>query len=316
MAEWLSRRAVAGCTRTGTHQATWPALLLRLGRHLPAAWAQQRRLAILCAMARDLQAANALVARRLEHLAHADRLQPHRRAGRALPDRLPLEDADPAAALRSTVTRLRAAGLTPFLSFGTLLGAVRDGDFVASDSDVDLGLFADAVQPDVLRDLFSRRGDVRTTLGTRLNPRPHLVKLVHRSAVPVDLVLFERRADAFVTRIECFGHVLERRRRPFQLRQSRLCDVDVHVPDPPESFLDESYGDWRRPDPHYHYLLSSRLPLDADDPLVRLLAQLAVLAALDRRQWARARALAATALARRIDTPALARIAGRHEVAL
>ncbi|MGD9960427.1 methyltransferase domain-containing protein [Nocardioides sp.] len=41
--------------------------------------------------------------------------------------------------IASVLSALETAGVRPFLAYGTLLGAVRDGDFIGHDSDADLG---------------------------------------------------------------------------------------------------------------------------------------------------------------------------------
>ena len=42
---------------------------------------------------------------------------------------------------------LEEAGVRPFLAYGTLLGAVRQGDFIGHDSDADLGYVSEHDHP-------------------------------------------------------------------------------------------------------------------------------------------------------------------------
>src|SRR5262249_14237434 len=50
-------------------------------------------------------------------------------------------------AIGTVVTALEEAGVRPFLAYGTLLGAVRQGDFIGHDSDADLGYVSEHDHP-------------------------------------------------------------------------------------------------------------------------------------------------------------------------
>jgi hypothetical protein len=214
------------------------------------------------------------------------------------------------------LARLRAAGITPFLSFGTLLGAVRERGFMAHDRDIDLGVFSDEASPERLRRLFRWSFGLRLALPSLLDARALPVKLRHRSGASIDLVPFERRSDAFITRMRHQNHFLVRRRRPFGLRWIDFEGARVCVPDPPEAFLDENYGDWRVPKPNYHCVLSSRMPFDPHDPLVRYLLYAGLDDAVARGAWGRARWLAGEATEHGMLSPTLAVLANLPDGAL
>jgi hypothetical protein len=216
---------------------------------------------------------------------------------------------DARAALRLVLARLQAAGVTPFLSFGTLLGAVREGGFMEHDTDIDLGVFTDQASPERLRRMFRWGSELRLALPSLLDAEALPVKVRHRSGASIDLVPFERGPDAFITRMRHQRHVLTRRRRPFGLRWAEFEGARVCVPDPPEAFLDENYGEWRVPKANYHCVLSSRMPFDPDDPLVRYLLYAALDDALARGARERARWLASEALERGMQGASLAALA-------
>lgn len=283
-----------------------PSLLRGFERSLPHGSLVQRRFHLLCSVVGDLNGAADFLQRRVEQkLVHGCRT-PERAHG-AAPAVLPRGAAR--AALKLVLSRLDAAGVTPFLSFGTLLGAVREGRFIEHDTDIDLGVFSDEASPERLLRLFRTGSELGLALSSLLDGKRVPVKLRHRSGVTIDLVPFERRADSFVTCVVHQHHVLERHRRPFGLRRMDFEGLRVHVPDPPEAFLEENYGDWREPQANYHYVLSSRMPFDARDPLVRYLLYTALDTALARGARHKARWLASEALARGIQGASLRALA-------
>ena len=287
-----------------------PALLRDVEARLPIGSLVQRRFHLVCSMVGDLNGAAELLERRV--LQRLDQPRPTRaprpRPPRGTSRRLTHDDAR--AALRLVLARLEAAGVTPFLSFGTLLGAVREGGFMAHDTDIDLGIFSDEASPDQLRRMFRWGSELRLALPSLLDAKALPVKVRHRSGASIDLVPFERRADAFITRMRHQSHVLTRHRRPFGLRWTEFEGTRVCVPDPPEAFLDENYGDWRVPKANYHCVLSSRMPFDPNDPLVRYLLYAGLDDALARGAWPRACWLASEALEHGMQGAALAAILG------
>jgi hypothetical protein len=57
--------------------------------------------------------------------------------------------------MEAVLTALEAAGVEPFIAYGTLLGAVRDGELIGHDSDADLGYISAHDHPvDVILESF------------------------------------------------------------------------------------------------------------------------------------------------------------------
>jgi hypothetical protein len=289
-----------------------PAILREVEDRLPVGSLVQRRFHVVCSMVGDLNGAAQLLERRVRQ-----RLEGGGPAvARPRPARgtlSPLTHDDARAALKLVLARLHAAGVTPFLSFGTLLGAIREGGFMAHDTDIDLGVFSDQASPESLRELFGWGSGLRLALPSLLDARALPVKLRHRSGAAIDLVPFERRPEAFITRMMHQNHFLVRRRRPFGLRWIDFEGSRVCVPDPPEAFLDENYGDWRVPKANYHCVLSSRMPFEPDDPLVRYLLYAGLDDALARGAWERARWLAGEALEHGMRGATLAILANQSD---
>lgn len=150
-----------------------------------------------------------------------------------------------------------AAGLQPFLVWGSLLGCVRDGGFIVGDRDIDLGVFeSDAHRLPAWRSAMVNRG-----YGVRIDNESKL-SLVHRGHprlyVDIDVVKPSRggwvitNVDADPARI--FHYRFEK--RTFAgLRAARFVDgIEVAVPTHPQDFLEAVYGDWTVPESPVHYL--------------------------------------------------------------
>ncbi len=81
------------------------------------------------------------------------------KSGRLVPTFAGRSDRDIAALLDATdavIDALRSAGVEPFIAYGTLLGAVREGAVLGHDSDADLGYVSRHSSPvDVARESFA-----------------------------------------------------------------------------------------------------------------------------------------------------------------
>ena len=128
---------------------------------------------------------------------------------------------------------------------GTLLGAVREGDIIAHDDDVDVCVPASQISP--LVEAVARTGvyHIRDT--------PFCLKF-ERVGVPevwVDVFPVDRRGE----RVE-YSNLLARTQWPngfyieselFPLGRMKLGDVRVWAPRDPIPYLERMYGNWRVP---------------------------------------------------------------------
>lgn len=144
-------------------------------------------------------------------------------------------------------------GAKPFLMWGTLLGAIREGRLMAHDYDVDIGLLpADYARRDALIGALIARGylyveDARYKF--RLLRRDHLLH--------IDFELFYPAGDRMIclAGTEHDGYFgaqfpagLFAPPRPLTI----LDGIEVLMPADPEAVLATIYGPgWRVPDPHY-----------------------------------------------------------------
>ncbi len=152
---------------------------------------------------------------------------------------------------------LQEAGLQPFLAYGTLLGAVRNGRLIGHDSDADLGYVSEHEHPvDAIRESF-RVQRALTRAGYRITRYSAL-------AFKVDVV----ESDGVVRGLDVFGgfmrdgnlHLMGEIRTPFKrawvtpLGTATLEGRSFPVPADTDRFLTATYGRaWRVPDPAFHF---------------------------------------------------------------
>lgn len=144
------------------------------------------------------------------------------------------------AVIAEMQTVLATCGERPFLMSGTLLGIIRDGRFMAHDHDVDLGLLPGADVDTVLTAIDGSDGFRPELLGGRIAAR-------HTSGVTVDVFPHEHREGRFWhgTRIHEWWNT------PFELVARDVDGVVMWIPDDPQRYLTENYGDWSTPVPFY-----------------------------------------------------------------
>ena len=160
-------------------------------------------------------------------------------------------------AIEVVLAALRGAGVEAFLAYGTLLGAVREGNFIGHDSDIDLGYVSRRTHPvDVIRESFR--------LQRELQAQGLLIDRYSAAAFKVTVV----DADGSDWGLDVFGGFLREGRLylmgeigapydegwVFPLGTSTLAGRTFPVPAAPEKLLEATYGaGWRVPDPAFHF---------------------------------------------------------------
>jgi hypothetical protein len=169
--------------------------------------------------------------------------------------------------LQSAVADLEAAGIRPFLCFGLLLGYVRQRDYMAHDMDLDLGFLYDETKcSDVYQVLLSKGYEV--VLYDK-DPWPCRLKVRHKNhPIMLDLVFFRAAEGRLQTFAPWLGKTLIRNRTPFRLVRADFRGLQVWIPESPETFLDENYGNWNQKSAYHHFVLTSRLT-DFAEPVVK-----------------------------------------------
>jgi len=160
-------------------------------------------------------------------------------------------------ATQQVIDVLDRAGVAPFVSYGTLLGAVREGRVLGHDNDADISYVSACENPvDVILESYRLQRSVQE-LG---------LEVVRYSGAAFKVLVTE--ADGFKRGLDVFGGFLDHGRLylmgevgvPFErewlypLGTARIGDYDVPVPARPDKLLEAMYGPgWRLPDPAFQF---------------------------------------------------------------
>ena len=143
----------------------------------------------------------------------------------------------------------KVVGKDLFLCYGTLLGYVRDGDFIEHDDDVDLCFLADA---DGWNGAFSEFMEAVRRLrqsGERVDVHSAVHFHWHIEGLALDLFMGWTDGDR-LNMYEVSGCLPRHRLLP--LRRGRFLGRDVFLPNDPEALLRLIYGEgWHIPDPNF-----------------------------------------------------------------
>jgi len=125
-----------------------------------------------------------------------------------------------------------------FLSSGTLLGAIRENGFIASDYDLDIGVFAEELSPEECAGMFEG------TPFQVISVKPEFVILKHApSEISIDVFRYIREHGLIH-----YGTVIHRWwHEPFGLEPREFQGHEFLVPTDVEKHLTERYGNWRSP---------------------------------------------------------------------
>jgi hypothetical protein len=190
-------------------------------------------------------------------------------------------------ALFAALDALEGAGLAVFLNGGTALGCVREGDFISFDSDVDLGVPPGTPPEEVIDAIDGHPGlsyayhDVWRDAVLRV--RFHSVE-----GIGGDVFLYQEDEDGRWCGVQRGALALRWRDTPFGVAPVEFLGRRVMLPDPAERYLEENYGDWRRPDPDHVPGFSAPNLIGRDGEMPFVVALLAITGALAQRREARA----------------------------
>lgn len=149
-----------------------------------------------------------------------------------------------------------------FPFYGTLLGAVREGDFIGHDNDFDAAYISRHSTPRRVKDEFAELGRFLISRGYAIEPRKTCV-WIHLPGTDARVDLFYTWFDTdgrFNSSYGYHGRPVPRTDRFFEYQTRRLGSFQVSAPSNAEDIVAQLYGEgWRRPDPGFLQQSASRV---------------------------------------------------------
>ena len=163
---------------------------------------------------------------------------------------------------------LKNKGLKPFLMSGTLLGYARQGELLAHDKDVDIGIIGWVNQFTVAEALLEA-GHYKLDL-TQLTGHNRFLMSAQdlKNGMAIDIFLFHEKNDHFLHGIDFDMNFTQNFKfSKFELKEIEFLDEEFYIPDNIDQNLKENYGDWKIPAPSYVVTVES--PALCDTPKTR-----------------------------------------------
>jgi hypothetical protein len=142
-----------------------------------------------------------------------------------------------------------------FLCEGTLLGAIRENKFLDDDKDVDIGIFHE--NQEQIKIILVLLAENFPILYVWRNSELGITEISLKTAPKIDIFFY------FIEKDYTFNIAYKKNKnqyiskkylyKKFQLKQLLFLDNMFYIPDNPEDYLSNKYGDWKRRDEQWDW---------------------------------------------------------------
>ena len=139
-----------------------------------------------------------------------------------------------------------------FLVSGTLLGCIREGDFLGHDKDIDVGIVGWEKQYDLCSTL-TQSGLFKYDAKFLKGSDTYYLPIQHKpTGLWIDVFFYHQNAKKWTTGVDFFfGYRQTFSFTPFTLEERDFVGINVLIPKNYKLNLEENFGDWKSPDPSY-----------------------------------------------------------------
>lgn len=138
-----------------------------------------------------------------------------------------------------------------WLEAGTCLGAIREKRFIPHDFDIDIGMMAaDVAKSEALGDALMAKGFTTNTANNGGTPEYGYEISYIRNGINVDFFFFYEEGDTLwhgAWSSEGIHKHIFTKSLFHTLKPIDFLGLQAFVPNPPEQYLEERYGDWKTP---------------------------------------------------------------------
>ena len=174
----------------------------------------------------------------------------------------------------------QAKGTPVFLVSGTLLGYVREGQLLAHDKDIDVGIVGWENQYTLCMAL-QQSGLFKVSAHYLKGADTFYIPIQHNATgMWIDVFVYHPKGESWVTGVDFFfGHQQSFAFTPFEMKTIEFLGVSMQVPENAELNLTENYGNWRIPDASYLSHLESPSTMNKGNLDYMITARMSLIAA-------------------------------------
>ena len=176
-------------------------------------------------------------------------------------------------------------GTPVFLVSGTLLGYVREGQLLAHDKDIDVGIVGWENQYNLCMAL-QETGLFTVSTQHLKGKDTFYIPIKHNdTGMWIDVFVYHPQGGHWVTGVDFFfGYRQTFAFTPFELQEIEFLEVKMQAPVNAELNLTENYGNWRVPDASYLSHLESPSTMDKGNLSYMITARMSMLSACLKKQ--------------------------------
>ena len=180
---------------------------------------------------------------------------------------------------------LNQVGKRAFLVSGTLLGYAREGQLLAHDKDIDVGIIGWEDQFNIL-EAIQKSGLFWINFKKIKGQNSYSIPILHlQHRVTIDLFFYYAEDGKLVTGVDHdFGYLQKFAFTLFDLQEIDFLGQKFFAPSDIEKNLEENFGDWRKPDPGYISHLESPSTVDPGGLIHQIVTRIHAIGALTKRK--------------------------------